>query len=125
MRISVEFKCFWFPIYFIMKEAIYLMLQKSAVGSADQKKARTNKVKLQLPLHLMMIPGVILVVLFCYIPMFGIVMAFQDYNPLLGFFKSPWLDAGYASGGLEYIIYCDFKNYRQFAGTDCCGAATE
>jgi len=67
------------------------MLQKSAVGSADQKKARTNKVKLQLPLHLMMIPGVILVVLFCYIPMFGIVMAFQDYNPLLGFFKSPWL----------------------------------
>ena len=98
MRKSVEFNVAGFRIYFVMKGAIYLMLQKNAIGSADQKKARTNKVRLQLPLHLMMIPGIVLVVLFCYIPMFGIVMAFQDYNPLLGFFKSPWV-------GLDNFIY--------------------
>jgi len=43
------------------------------------------------PFHLMLIPGIILTVIFAYLPMLGIVMAFQDFKPWLGFTKSPWV----------------------------------
>lgn len=38
-----------------------------------------------LPLHLMILPGVAFLVIFAYIPMAGIIMAFQDFNPARGF----------------------------------------
>lgn len=40
--------------------------------------------------HLMLLPGVILVFIFSYIPLYGVIIAFQDYNPALGF-SSPWV----------------------------------
>ena len=40
---------------------------------------------------LMVIPGYVWLFLFSIVPMFGIVMAFENYNPGLGFFKSPWV----------------------------------
>lgn len=45
----------------------------------------------QLPLHIMVIPGVILTLIFHYIPMLGTVMAFQKFVPAKGFFKSKWI----------------------------------
>ena len=45
----------------------------------------------ELPFHLMIWPGMMFFIIFSYLPMFGIVMAFQDYNPRLGFFGSPWV----------------------------------
>lgn len=63
--------------------------KEAATVQIKTKKARN--LKQQLPLHLMLIPGVLITLIFAYIPMFGIVMAFQDYNPLLGFLKSPWI----------------------------------
>jgi len=47
--------------------------------------------KLEVPLHLMLIPGLAIIVIYCYGPMFGVVMAFLDYIPTLGFTKSPWV----------------------------------
>lgn len=41
--------------------------------------------------HAMMLPGLVLLVLFSVFPLVGIVMAFQDYVPSLGFFGSPWV----------------------------------
>ncbi|MBP1990313.1 ABC transporter permease [Paenibacillus eucommiae] len=41
--------------------------------------------------HLMLLPGMLLVFIFSIIPMFGIVIAFQDFNPGLGFLKSSWI----------------------------------
>lgn len=38
----------------------------------------------------MLLPGVILVFIFSYIPLYGVIIAFQDYNPALGF-SSPWV----------------------------------
>ena len=40
---------------------------------------------------LMVLPGFVWLLLFSIVPMFGIVMAFQNYNPGLGFFRSPWV----------------------------------
>ena len=40
--------------------------------------------------HLMLLPGMIFLIIFHLIPMFGVVIAFQDFNIGLGL-KSPWI----------------------------------
>lgn len=42
----------------------------------------------RLPLYLMLLPAGVGLFLFSYLPMVGLVMAFQNYKPLLGFYKS-------------------------------------
>lgn len=51
-----------------------------------------------LPLHLMVWPSLIFLIIFNYIPMGGIVMAFQDYKPWEGILGSQWV-------GLEHFRY--------------------
>ena len=51
---------------------------------------KIKKLKKQLPLHLMLLPGLILVFIFSYIPLGGLVIAFENYNPAKGF-SSPWV----------------------------------
>ena len=41
-------------------------------------------------LYVMLIPGLIYFLVFKYLPMWGIVIAFEDYSPFLGPFQSPW-----------------------------------
>ncbi|MEG1706850.1 MAG: sugar ABC transporter permease, partial [Clostridia bacterium] len=36
--------------------------------------------------HLMLLPGVLLTFVFCYIPIFGLTMAFQNFKPAFGLF---------------------------------------
>lgn len=43
------------------------------------------------PLYVMLVPGILQLALFHYYPMYGIVIAFQNFNPGLGFIKSPWV----------------------------------
>ncbi len=50
------------------------------------------KVKQQASLHAMMIPGIILAFIFSIVPLFGIVMAFEDYDISKGIFDSQWVD---------------------------------
>lgn len=40
--------------------------------------------------HLMLVPGVVAIFIFAYIPLYGVVIAFQKYNIALGF-GSPWV----------------------------------
>ena len=49
------------------------------------------------PLYLMFMPGVIYLFINCYIPMFGIQIAFRQYNARDGIYGSPW---------------CGFKNFE-------------
>lgn len=63
-----------------------------------------NKLK-TLPLHLMMLPGVILTLVFSYIPIMGIVIAFQKFVPSKGIFHSKWI-------GLDNFRYMlDMPNF--------------
>lgn len=41
-------------------------------------------------LYLMTIPGLIIYILFCYWPMYGVIIAFKDFQPLKGITGSPW-----------------------------------
>lgn len=47
-------------------------------------------------LYLMLLPGVLYFFVFKYVPMYGVVIAFMDYKPYLGFSGSPWV-------GLEHF----------------------
>ncbi|WP_223869961.1 ABC transporter permease [Paenibacillus sabuli] len=43
------------------------------------------------PLHLMLLPAAIVLAVFQYAPLGGLVMAFQDFKPWLGIRGSPWV----------------------------------
>ena len=42
-------------------------------------------------IYLLLLPSLIFMLVFAYLPMIGIVIAFEDYDPMLGFFKSAWI----------------------------------
>lgn len=44
-----------------------------------------------IPYYIFILPGFILLFLFAYLPMFGVVMAFQKYDPVSGFLRSEWV----------------------------------
>lgn len=50
-----------------------------------------RKLKQQWVLHVMLLPMVIFLLIFSYYPMTGLLIAFEKYNPRLGFFHSPWV----------------------------------
>lgn len=50
-----------------------------------------KRLKKEWPLHLLLIPGIVLTFIFSYMPLYGLVIAFQDFNPGMGFFGSPWV----------------------------------
>jgi len=43
------------------------------------------------PLHVMLIPGLIITAIFSYGPIYGLIMAFQNFSPAFGFWGSPWI----------------------------------
>lgn len=55
-------------------------------------------------LHFMVLPAAVMVFIFSYVPMGGILMAFQDYKPALGFADSPWV-------GLKHFEYMWQNDY--------------
>lgn len=61
-------------------------------------KKRMSSLKLQTHYSIMVIPGVLWMILFNIVPMTGVVMAFKNYNPGLGLWKSPGV-------GLENFKY--------------------
>ncbi|MGI5894954.1 MAG: ABC transporter permease [Candidatus Merdivicinus sp.] len=42
-------------------------------------------------IYLFLLPGFIYLIIFNYIPMYGIVIAFQDFSPVKGIWNSPWI----------------------------------
>lgn len=56
--------------------------------SAARKRSHLMDTK---ALHVMMLPAVVFTTIFAYLPLFGLVMAFQNFKPLLGFFGSKWV----------------------------------
>ncbi|MEF2246060.1 MULTISPECIES: ABC transporter permease [unclassified Paenibacillus] len=59
-----------------------------------------QKLKRQSSLHLMLIPGIIVLLIYSYYPMAGIVIAFQKFIPIKGIFGSDWIGLG----NFRYIL---------------------
>ena len=49
-----------------------------------------KRIRREWQMHLMLLPGILLILIFSYIPLYGLVIAFEDYNPGRGF-SSPWV----------------------------------
>lgn len=52
--------------------------------------SKHTRLKRELPFYLMLLPGIAVVFIYQYIPLGGLIMAFQDFDPFLGVFHSPW-----------------------------------
>jgi putative aldouronate transport system permease protein len=58
----------------------------------DKKPGKILKILRQHPwLYIMCVPGIVYFILFRYVPMWGILIGFQDYNIWTGFSASPWV----------------------------------
>lgn len=57
----------------------------------QNKQSNLVRLKKSRELYILMLPAVICLVLFAYVPMYGVLMAFQDYNPSLGISGSEWV----------------------------------
>lgn len=58
----------------------------------NKYKLKQSKFKKELPLHLMILPGLIILLLFHYLPMAGIIIAFQKFIPAKGLFgNQKWI----------------------------------
>ena len=62
-----------------------------------KKKSLAVTIKNQWQYYAMLLPGVIFTFIFCYIPLYGVIIAFEDYNVSMGF-SSPWV-------GLQNFTY--------------------
>ena len=63
----------------------------------------------EIPFHLMVLPAVILVFIYSYIPMTGLMMAFEDFKSgrgFMGFFTSPFVGLKH----FEYLFGLDRKS---------------
>lgn len=74
-------------------------------SGGDGKITLLEEIKKHKVAYLMALPGILYYLIFRYGPMFGLVIAFQDYSPVLGIMKSEWV-------GLRHII--DFCNSVYF-----------
>ena len=79
-----------------MEEAV-TAIKPSKSQMAKKKRARILKqLKKDKWLYFLMLPGILLTLVFRYFPMYGAIIAFKDYNPMLGILDSPWV-------GLEHF----------------------
>lgn len=64
-----------------------------------------ERIKQQKILLLMLLPGLALTFIFRYIPMYGVLIAFKDYNPLRGLLGSEWI------GFTEFTKFLSSPNF--------------
>lgn len=76
---------------------------KTAKGPNNLK-----KFAIQWQNQLMVLPGIVFLIIFSYVPIYGIIAAFKDFEVYLGFWDSPW--AKDAFGNVDI-----FKYFRLFA----------
>jgi len=66
-------------------------LQFLGTKVSNKKKISVFNRKKTLALSLLALPGLLLLLVFNYLPIFGLALAFKDYRYDLGFFGSKWV----------------------------------
>ncbi|GHV03107.1 protein LplB [Clostridia bacterium] len=64
-------------------------------------KKKKHKFRQDMPFYLLLLPAIVTVFVFSYMPMPGVIMAFKDLDARQGMFASPWA----ANGGFAHFIY--------------------
>ncbi|MGN7385051.1 MULTISPECIES: ABC transporter permease [unclassified Paenibacillus] len=72
-----------------------ITLKKDLAPASNKKKTWRTRfvrtIKEYKWMYLMLIPGMLYYLCFKYLPMFGLIIAFKDYNIMKGVFDSPWV----------------------------------
>lgn len=84
------------------KPAQAVRLQSSENGKWAKLKTAFRR---QWVFYTMMVPGLFLIILLCFVPMPGVVLAFKDYSPRDGIFGSGWMDPWYKN--FEFFFKSD------------------
>lgn len=66
---------------------------KGALGSGLMRRSHGSRERFrsQLSIQSMVLPGILFLLVFNYWPMYGIIMAFQNFNLMEGYFHSDWV----------------------------------
>ncbi|WP_328803975.1 ABC transporter permease [Paenibacillus glycinis] len=84
-------------------------LEAGRLASASEMKAsgRRSRWKSQFALQSMVWPGLLFLLVFSYVPMYGILIAFKKYDLFLGIMDSPWAGLTYFR---EFVTDPNFQN---------------
>jgi len=80
-------------------------IEKIGTNQAGNARALLRSISQHRGVLLMMLPGLVLLFLFRYLPMFGIVIAFKDYKPWDGIWASPWVGLRYITDALAQSTF--------------------
>ena len=79
-----------------MSELVNVKMESKRNDNAQTPKSKKlsgkNSFGKNIPFYLILLPAVITVFMMQYLPMFGLVLAFKDYNVRAGIFGSPWAE---------------------------------
>lgn len=67
------------------------MVSEKTLQATKSKESRKNYIKNNFILYLFLVPAVVLVFIFNYIPMYGVTIAFKDFSPIKGIMGSEWI----------------------------------
>ncbi|WP_460324809.1 ABC transporter permease [Paenibacillus sp. YSY-4.3] len=56
-----------------------------------ERETRWKRLKRDKWLYILLLPGLLYFLIFKYVPMWGIMLAFKNYQPYIGFWKSEWV----------------------------------
>jgi len=91
-----------------MTSQTVLIKKERSTGASIAYKGRRQfkRIAKHWQLYLLILPSLLCIIIFKYIPMYGVQIAFRDYNPNLGFAGSHWV-------GIKY--FQDFFRSYQFS----------
>lgn len=98
-----------------MREGINSLQHHQPPGDRRKKSILSNFNENK-TLYLLSLPGILYFVLFKYIPLFGSVMAFQDYNIFAGIWHSAWVGFDHFHRMFEYPEFTRILNNTIFIG---------
>ncbi|MCR2047107.1 ABC transporter permease subunit [Acetatifactor muris] len=78
------------------------MKRQNKVTSVVVRRTWKQEIQHSWPLYVLILPSFVLAIIFCYIPMGGLVMAFQNYKPWLGI------------TGSEFVGWSNFRQIFEF-----------
>ncbi len=87
-------------------------VKRSAESVAEAPRTFRQEFRKRRLLYLMLIPAIIYFFIYRYLPLFGVLVAFTDYDIIGGVFKSPWV-------GLKYfrMLFADPYFWRVLRNT--------
>ncbi|MCL7748242.1 sugar ABC transporter permease [Halalkalibacter sp. MEB205] len=74
-----------------MENNVALEKSKTPLPKPDKRAELMKRIKKNKWIYLMITPGILYFFIYKYIPMYGLIIAFQDYKPYLGISGSEWV----------------------------------